>query len=100
MKCIDSYVQLQPPSLGCEDDNPVKDSDAALDMETDNEFGTLGVNESQFGMMDALIQAIELGATPVVPVLEDHVPATKVGAFHDNAIKQTSSVFHFDVCYL
>ena len=100
MKCTLSYVQLQPTLLGFEADNPVKDSDVAIGMESDNECGTLGVKESQFGRMDALMEAMELGSTPVVPVLDDIVSANVVGAFHDNALKQTSSVLHRDVCHL
>lgn len=96
------YVQLQPTSLGCEGVNGVKDSDsdAALHMETDKECGTVGVKESQLGSIDVLIEAIQFGQTPDVPVLDAHEPATQVGAFHDNAIKQTSSIHHVHVCYI
>jgi hypothetical protein len=96
------YVQLQPTSLGCEGVNGVKDSDsdATLHMETDKECWTVRVKESQLGSIDVLIEAIQFGQTPDVPVLDAHEPATKVGAFHDNAIKQTSSIHHVHVCYI
>ena len=96
------YVQLQPTSLGCEGVNGVKnsDSDAAHHMETDKECGTVRVKESQLGSIDVLIEAIQFGQTPDVPVLDAHEPATQVGAFHDNAIKQISSIHHVHVCYI
>ena len=96
------YVQLQPTSLGCEGVNGVKDSDsdAAHHMETDKECGTVLLKESQLGSIDVLIGLIQFGQTPDVPVFDSHEPATQVGAFHDNAIKQTSSIHHVHVCYI
>ena len=92
------YFQLQPTSLGSGDGNAVKDSDAALPMEVDNECRTQGVKESQVGMMDALLDALRTMDNPEVPVLSAHQPPTQVTSCHDNATKQTSPVLNDHVC--
>ncbi|PWA64404.1 phospholipase-like protein [Artemisia annua] len=93
---VDNPIVSKPTSLGCEADTSVKDSDAALNMEIEKECGSQGVKESQMGTLDVLIEAMRIGVTPDVPVLDEHEQATQVGAFNGNGIKQSSPVLHVD----